>query len=66
MERFDIENMLPFTQDQENIINTILEKLKKEDDEYEKRLKIYAKRRELRKNGVKVDPIDNYKTIGKK
>ena len=60
MEQFNPENMISIAQ----ILNECIDNLKKEDIEYERRLKIYAKRKERREKGEKGDPVDNYKVYG--
>ena len=42
-------------------IGEIRKRINKDQENYEKRLKIYEKRRKLREQGIKVNPIDNYK-----
>tara|TARA_S200002703_G_scaffold156742_1_gene163005 strand:- start:298 stop:477 length:180 start_codon:yes stop_codon:yes gene_type:complete len=40
---------------------SVVKTINKDQENYEKRLRIYEKRRKLRKQGIKVNPIDNYK-----
>jgi len=42
------------------IIDECIKSINKDDENYEKRLKIYSNRKKRRENGEIVKPIDNY------
>tara|TARA_R100000541_G_scaffold5925_1_gene13328 strand:- start:141 stop:311 length:171 start_codon:yes stop_codon:yes gene_type:complete len=46
------------------IIDECIKSINKDDENYEKRLKIYSNRKKRRENGEIVKPIDNYKIMG--